>query len=375
MATASRRTANFNTLYSTAIERWYDPGKVQDTIFNATPLLWILSQVAKQTGRWSYDTVVSLLESKSSGVDSFQYYDTVSTAPSKGPQSARFPLANYSGPLTISWQEEVENRDPHRMADRIQVALEQLELTMAERMNLDMYLGNASNSKNLLGLEQAVAGFDQSHTVGAAANRYTFRRQTNSYGGITRTAWTSDTAGGTGWENLSVDFAGAGGSATNDFKYSSGAPDVGLKELSDLYNFCSQGVVHPDIGIWSNAPFRDYENAAQEKMQIRKDSDEFRGVNLGFENLKYKAMTVIRDETAVTQNATGAIGNETNGSQNAYLLNTRFMKLLVEDDFDFALGPPRAPVDQHATVRHLVWRGQVINCNPRYSGRIFDYSA
>ena len=94
MATAARRTANFNTLYSTALERWYNAGKVQDTIFEPTPGLWLMNQVCKETGRWSYDIIVNILESKSSGVDSFQYYDTVSTAPAKGPQSARFPLAN-----------------------------------------------------------------------------------------------------------------------------------------------------------------------------------------------------------------------------------------------------------------------------------------
>jgi len=371
VATASRRTSNFNTLYSTAIERWYDPGRVQDTVFEPTPLLWALSQVAKETGRWSFDVLVSILESKASGVDSFQYYDTVSTAPSKGPQTARFPMANYSGPLSISWQEEVENRDPNRIADRIMIALEQLELTMAERLNLDCYMGNTVTSTNLVGLEQALPAFTDQGTLGAHTDQYEYKNATNAYGGITRVAWTASTTG-TGWEPVVADF-NAG--AANDFKYSSGVPDIGLKELQDIYMFASKGTIHPDLGIWSNSPFRDYENAAQEKMQIRKESDEFRGIQIGFENLKYKNAVIIRDENAVTQNATGAISDDTNGEQNAYLLNTRFWKLLVEEDFDFALGPVRGPVDQHATVRHMVWRGQLVCTNPRYQARIYGYGA
>lgn len=374
MATASRRTANFNTLYSTALERWYDAGRVQDTIFEPTPFLWILNQACKETGRWSFDVVVNILESKNAGVDSFQYYDPVSTAPSKGPQSARFPLSNYSGPLSISWQEEVENRDPHRIADRIEVALEQLELTMAERMNVDAYGGNVTNSTNIIGLEQALGATAQSHALGSAADQWQYKQSTNSYGGITRTAWTAPLGvGGTGWEALVADFAAGAGNA---FQYTStGAMDTGLIELNDIYMFASKGIIHPDLGLFSNSPFRDYESAGQQKMQLQNRSDEFRGLQLGYENLMYKSMTIIRDETATTQNATAAIGNETNGSQNAYGLTTKFWKLLVEDDFDFALGPVRGPVDQHSTVRHMVWRGQPVCCNPRHQFRIQDYPA
>ena len=376
MATATRRTSSFNTLYSTALERWYDAGRVQDTIFEPTPLLWILNQTSKETGRWSFDVIVNILEAKNAGVDSFQYYDTVSTAPSKGPQSARFSLANYSGPLSISWQEEVENRDPHRIADRIEVALEQLELTMAERMNNDAFMGNVVNSTNIVGLEQAVPAFDQSHTIGAATDQWEYKQATNTYGGITRTAWTAPNGvGGTGWEALSVDFAAH---ANQTFRYSGTAPhamDTGLIELNDIYTFASKGIIHPDLGLASSAPFRDYESAGQSKMQLQNRSDEFRGLQLGYENLRYKSMTIIRDETATTQNATSAIGGETNGEHNFYGLTTKFWKLLVEDDFDFALGPVRGPVDQHATVRHMVWRGQIVCCNPRHNFRIFAYPA
>ena len=370
MATAARRTANFNTLYSTALERWYDPGKVQDTIFEPTPFLWVLNGVCKEVGRWGYDIIVNILEAKNAGVDSFQYYDTVSTAPSKGPQAARFSPANYSGPLAISWQEEVENREPARILDRIQIALEQLELTMAERMNLDSYLGNVANSKNIVGIEQALPAFTDSGTLAAHTDQWEYKQATNSYGGITRTAWTAPLGvGGTGWEPLAVDFDGS-----EEFGYSSGVPTTGLAELQDIYAFSSKGIIHPDLLLTSNSPFRDYETAAQTKMQIRKEADTFRGIQLGYENLKYKSAVMIRDENAVAQNASAAVGDDAaNGEQNVYGLTTRFWKLLVEEDFDFALGPIRGPVDQHATVRHMVWRGQIVCCNPRYNFRIYSY--
>ena len=372
MATAARRTANYNTLYSTSIERWYNRDKAEDTIFNTNPILMILG-AKKEVEPWGADITVRIVDSKNTTVDSYQYYDTLNTAAMKGPQAARFTLANYNAAITISDQEMRENREPSRIADRIQYHVDVAELSMAERLNIDIYKGNNAKSTNLLGLEQLLIPITDLGTLGAHTNRFQYRQATGSYGGITRAAWTSDTAGGTGWEGLAVEF---NDTALNEFQHSSTAPyppDIGLIELNSLYAFASQGAVHPDLMLSDFLPFQDYELAGQEKMQIQQGSNAFGDLNLGFRNLKYKNATWIMDENAKTQNASAALGAETNGSSNVYLLTTKFLRFLVDEGMDFSLGSPRVPVDSHAMTRHLSFAGQVICTNPRYQARIFDY--
>lgn len=242
---------------------------------------------------------------------------------------------------------------------------------MAERMTKDLYKGNIAISTDVFGLEQLCYATSDAGTLGAHTGAFQYRQHTNAWGNITRSAWTSATAGGTGWEALAADF---NEDAANDFKYASGGePDIGLKELTDIYNFQSQGIIHPDLGLWSNSPYRDYENAALQKTTIFKESNQFGDVQLGYDNMKFKNAMIIRDENATTQNATGTAGDNTLGDQNAYLLNTRFIELKVEEGADFEFTDEVPSQNQLAGAFFIVWRGQLICVNPRYQSRIYAY--
>ena len=54
-------------------------------------------------------------------------------------------------------------------------------------------------------------------------------------------------------------------------------------------------------------------------------------------------------------------------------LNTNFIKLWVDPRQDMTLTDEVRTVDQHAGVKHIVWRGQLVGTNPRTCGRMFDY--
>ena len=370
-ATGTRRSANLNTLHTTGLEQWWNPGKAEEIIFDATPAWWIFAQ-NKKVGVYGFDVLVRILESKNLLGGSFQYFDNVNTTNTRLTQGARFPIANYSWPISIAWQQEKENKDPVKLADIVELAVTQAELSAADMLETHLFKGNIARATDILGIEQICDATTDSGTVGGHTNRWQYRQSIEGYGTITRVAWTSDTAGGTGWEPLAVDFD------TNSafrFEYDSlnGQPSTGLQELLDIYTFASQGIIHPNLIMMSQVPFRDYEMAAQTKMQITKESAKFGDIELGFDNLKYKNAIIIRAESAVTQNATGAIADDTNGEQNVYLLNTDYIELLVEEGCDFVLGEPRTPVDQHASTRHMIWSGQLVCVNPRYQARIYAY--
>lgn len=103
MATAARRSANLTTLYTTAKESWYDKEKAEDIIFSANPLLWILSQTRKVTGSWGFDILVRILEAKNESVTSFAGYQEIVPSTPRGPQAARFSMANYAAAIQMSW--------------------------------------------------------------------------------------------------------------------------------------------------------------------------------------------------------------------------------------------------------------------------------
>ncbi len=384
MATASyRNSGSFDTLATHVLPKWWNASKAEDVIFEPSPLLWILSKTAKKSSELPADIVVRMLQDKGAGVDSFSRYDTVSTSPSKGAQAARFTVANYSAPIPMSLEEEWEFTSPEAVANRLEELVEQQQLTLADRLAVDLYKGNDAKSTNVVGLEQAVFAQDHLNNSGSAVTSgsvayindlWRTRQTTSSYGGITRTAFTSATAGGTGWENVAVNFVNG---TDNSFAYSgtNGAPNAALQVFHQVYNFCSRGIIHPDLILSTDQPFDDYEFGAATKMRLHKDSSAFGDLQLGYDNMKFKNAVWIRDANAATQNATSSPSGSdaTNGDGNVYVLNTKFMDLAVDTRADFALTPTRQIADQHAGVMHMLWRGQLICKNPRYLGRIFDY--
>jgi len=376
MATASRPSSGaYTSLFTHVLEDWWNGRKAEDTVFENIPLYWILSKTSKKSRPLPAYLNVRLLQDESEGGDSFTGYDRVSVAPSKGAQAASFSVANYSWPITMPLTEEWEYTSPQAIADRLEEYVEQVQLTAAQRLALDGYVGNNLKSTNILGLQQAI--YPKSHSGAGALDyidaRWKARQANNAFGGITRVAYTSAFAPGTGWENVSVDASDSGGAKT--FGYTSGAPNTALKALHNTYSFCSYGVMTPDLMISSRQPFDDYEFAAMEKTQIRKESSSFGDIQLGFDNLKFKNAVWICDEFAnITNTGAGdAIVTTTPSKGTVWFLNTKYVDLAVDSRADFDLRPPKEPVDQHVAVRHMVWRGQLVFRNPRYCGVLFNY--
>lgn len=387
MATASRTDSGaYNTKYTHVIESWFNGDRAQDVVFKPTPYLWLLNAMARPRPLGP-DLTIRLLMDESEGVDSFEYYDTVSTSPSKGAQAGRLGVANYSGPVAMSWQEEMEFTAPTQIADRIREYITQVEMTFAQRFGKDVYRGSVSKSTNIEGLEQMFAAATHLQNGGGAAtattvitngeiptDRFRVRQTTGTYAGITRTAYTSADTGGTGWEHACINMFGQSTSpAALPFGFvTGGAPNYALKLLHAGYDLASWGIDHPDLIVSTLKPYQDYIFAAQEKMEVTVVPGQFGDAQLSFNNIKFRGAMWIYDEMAKSYDTSGVADSA--ALDNVYLLNTDYVHFVPDSRANMVLGDPRTPVDQHAGVRHMLWRGQHMTDNPRAGCRLVNYT-
>lgn len=386
MATASRTGSGaYNTKYTHVIESWFNGDRAQDVVFRPVPYLWLLNAMAKPKPLGP-DITIRLLMDEAEGIDSYEYYDTVSTSPSKGAQAGRLGVAMYSGPVAMSLQEELEFTAPTQIADRIREYITQVEMSFAQRFGKDVYRGSVTKSTNIEGLEQMfpAASHVQNGNLNAAtvtsmitngeipSERFRVRQTTDPYAGITRAAYTSDETGGTGWEHAAINMLGNDAAALPFGFITGGAPNYALKLLHAGYDLASWGIDHPDLIVSTLKPYQDYIFAAQEKMEVTVVPGQFGDAQLSFNNIKFRGAMWIYDEMAKSYDTSGAADSA--ALDNVYLLNTDTIHFTPDSRLNMVLGESREPVDQHAGVRHMLWRGQHLTNNPRANCRLFNYT-
>lgn len=376
MATATRSQTTYNTYATHVLEKWYNPTKAADIVFKATPTLQMLRSRA-MVEPLPKDIAVRLLESKGEGFSAFHYYDLVSTAPSKGAQAALYHPSNFSIPLTMSWEEEMEFTSPQAFANRLKEYVAQQQLTMADQLSRALWQGTLVDANYFPGIFEMLAAYTQSGYDGdddftvshILRDRWKARQQEDSYAGIQRAAYTADGVGGTGWEAITVDFGGPATSTANNIGLTSGAANFPFRVFESVYDMASWGIEHPHVIISNFGAYQDYGNTLIGKAEIQMTSTAMDG-DLQFENRKFRGAMWFVDEYCKTEIA-GA--EESASYQNVVMLNLNRVKLLIDSRADMVLTMPRTPVDQHAGVRHMLLRGCLVTDNPRMHARIFDY--
>jgi len=367
-----------NTLYTAAFES-VAPG-VQDIVFKETTLLNVAQVMGLyKVKNYSHHHIVPVLDKDDAEVKSFTGLETLPTSSTMGARSAYYNFANYATNITVSWEEQQQIRDPHQIVDLLETRSFKAYRALGERLDRDMFWGNSSNSKNILGLEQAIAPYNQEHFIVTNSSlvkpRWQFRQAANVFAGIDRDPFTADGIGGTGWENLSYSFKnnilGNPWTTATPFGVSSNVPNDCLKGLAHFYQMLSWGTTMPDLIISSVKPYEDYQNCAASYLQYLRNGTDATGMNLGWTTTRYKGADWIYSDRCV---ASGTVGDATAGTDMIYLLNTDYMELGVCEGADFEQTEFKTPVDQAGAVAQILWRGQMIFTNPRYSGVIFNYN-
>lgn len=265
--------------------------------------------------------VEALSYAENGNAGSYSGADILPTAAQDVISVANFQMAQYAVPVMFTGREELINNGKAQIINLVKNRVTVAENTMENLLNRHLYLdGTGNGGKNLTGLGAAV-----------------ILSSTNVYGGIDR----SVTANAF-WQNkkfqASVDGTGVATAATIQGYFNT------------FIQTLTRGTDRTNVVISGASVYSLFEASLQAIQRIT-DS---KLADAGFTSLKYQGIPVVFD-TAVS-------GINTNV---AYFLNTKYLKWRPHADRNMIALDDKSSVNQDATVKTLVWAG---NLTTSFSG-------
>ena len=306
----------FNTdLLASTINNWMVDHGVQDNIFKANALIFLLTRNrgANSFRAGGNQIVQPLMYAENTSRGSYSGYDLMDVTPREVLTDAAFDWKQVYVTISISGRERLINQGNAAQFSVLEQRIRNAEMSMQAELDTQVYTdGTGNSSKDVTGLALAV---DSAGT----------------YGGIARAAetWWSSTE------------TAAGGVITE-----------GL--LQALYNTVSLGRVggSPDLGLTTRAIYEGYEDL----LTPDKRYNDSALASAGFETLRYKGADIVWDEGCT--------------SQLFFFLNTNFFDWVTHSDRDMVATPAKSPTNQDADVMQLLWMGNLTQSNCRKSGKL-----
>lgn len=377
---ASRPASGALTTQALTAYETFQP-KVRDIASTETILLGLADLMGfQEEGDFSHHEIEGIIDEIDATVTSFKRFDTLPTQATRGAVAAYWGMANYATPVTIAWEEEQEYAGPMKLIDGAETRFYKAGRGIAQRLETDLFTGSQIDTNNIDGLEQAIhpkngvdtaLGTMNSVTEVLAAARWQFRQTTSTYAGVARAAYTSATAGGTGWENLSGNMSNAAIGATLDLSQSSGTPSDGLKIMAHFYYACRRGGNEPDLLISTGNLWEQYENAAFGLLRINTTGVAPDKFTMSLGNRMFKsALWAFTDKAA----ASGIAGDaSTAGWNQIYFLNTSVMRLKIKNTANMALSEFVRPSNMMAVSAQMVLRLCFAIEEPGLCGVLFGF--
>ncbi len=382
---ASRTTAALNELYTNTFEG-YDPNIIDLTAKNSPMLFaaqpdWLDFYETKPIAHHTITPVLDTIEAESIPWDGESAVIVNSTRTARG---AYWEPFNYQHGAAITWREMMESRDPYEVHDILETRLYTAYKRSVETLGRDLWKGNATNALRVLSYHQGIlpkAAVDQttgstqtgnsSHAI-VGQPKWTFRQANNTYAGVARSPFTSETAGGTNWENLSVSIAGADSVHQSSFGLTSGAPNDLFTVFDYMYEMTAEGLDYPDLIVMSRKPYTDYKAAAINFVQYQRQDTEKRGMNFTIDNLMYHQAVVIVDDNC---RFTTAIGDASTSFPDAiFMLNTEYLQICADPAANFARSDFYSEADTPLNSKCVVvWRGMNRVLGPHRQCVLFNY--
>lgn len=257
---------------------------------------------------------------------SYSGYDQLPTAAADVLTGAQFSYAQYACPVSFSGLELLKNSGKEQLIDLIKARIDVAESSMQNIINQHMYLdGTGNNGKNLTGLAAAVP----------------LANTTGTYGGIDRSV-----AANAVWRNkkfqASVDGAGVATSSTL------------FNQWATFWNTqLVRGVDKPSIILCGPTLFALYESTLTNMMRY----SDTETANMGFTNVTFMGCPVVLETTA-----SGI------GANDAYFLNTKYLKWRPHKDRNFIQLDDKSPVNQDAIIKTLVFAGNMTCSGAQFQG-------
>lgn len=250
-----------------------------------------------------------LIVGRNPNVATYRYYDKLPIAQTNEFTTAEYFYSRVAASLMISEQEEDENRGEGKIFDILAKKMEVLEESIKERFSSYLYGAGAGTDPN--GLALLIPSDPTSGTVGGIS------QATNLY-----------------WRPSSYDFDGTLDPNNIEQAWDDIELDLTVKDE------------RPDICIVGRNIYRMYRQAVRDKFVIMKDGGNASNkiFDLGFKGVMHDGMAMVFDEDCPVNDA--------------YWLNSKYLRLHIMRHVNWREKKLTAPWDQDVIGRRMVWQGQ-----------------
>jgi hypothetical protein len=330
-------TRTFDQILATTYD-YYRPTLV-DNIFKGNPLFYKLMQREREYQDGGASLIFPIMYGKNSTFGWYEDDDPIDLTVQEGITVAKTGWAQAAASVSFTRKQRRMNSGRHQIINLITSKIKQAEMTMYEEFTSALYgTGRYSDVAAVTAASKAMAG------LGAIVSE-----TPDSYdvGGI-------DTDVMTFWRNKVGDDAGTALTWEDDMG-DTPALATGPVAMRELYAWCSKGTGGPpDFGVATLAGYSGYEGYMSSK-QIYRDPEM---AKMGFDNIRFRNMTLFWDEAYTSNSITAANGLLTYAGM--MFLNTEFLHFKTDSQTDFIRTEFQRPVNQDTEAALILWMGNLM---------------
>ncbi len=348
----STNTVFYDALLTTTLDAYMSGGTMFDNIFKDSAFLALMRMndgVDSQDGGERIRAPVMYQENKT--VKSYSGADTLDTTIQDGMTTAFYEWREIGGTISITRKEERQNSGEAAKIGLLKAKIGQAEMSMFETFNQQLVQGTVSSATFVPGNDVKDINPLGYFLRKLNATDPTVGGNVGNIAGATESWWRHKTAV---FDSGSTDTGNAFALNVSTYK----GFVVGLRRL---YNHCSRGSGgSPDVVLMDQVSFETYENALDEKVRYTNT----RLADMGFDNIKLRGATCIWDEQVPDiDNGTTAITSGT-----AFMINTKFYKLIIDAETDMVTTPFVEPENQTVKTAKILLMANAAVSNLRKHG-------
>lgn len=261
---------------------------------------------------------------------SYSGLDVLNTAQEQTRTRAFFNIKQIYQPIVIANIDLAKNAGEGKVADLMDAEMEECRESLTDQLCTQLFSdGTGNGGKELTGLKAAV-GNDGTTTA--------------KYGDIVLGTYT--------W------FKG---------NYAAAVGSLMISDFATMFDSCESGSDTPSIIVTTKTIKSAYEALLQAQVRFQMVDGKV-SADGGIMNLSFRTVPILADEYC--------------GSTDVYFINEKYVKLYYmkhpkypTDAKGFAVSPMREPVDQDGEVGFIFSYLQLVNSNPRRSGRLTGVTA
>ena len=353
MAAPLSVTRDYGTNLSLANDRLEKKGKTQDAIFKSNPTLAFMMEKGRYVDVGSGEKImVNLMYGKNATAKSINEYGTVDTTPTDPITRAWYDRAIYTVQLNTTKTQVSRNSGAHQIVKLVDELRRNATMSLSEQLNEDLWAGE--------GLTTAVTGNGGLNIISIPMIAPALAVGSNNIniGGIsppTYTWWHPQytTTARTTWALL----------------------HAGIRKVKHDCSKGSGGV--PDISISTQNAYESFEASLQTDARYTNNPPT---ATIDFESITAKGIRLYWDEHVPDAYGSGTDPYDWDSSSftthTIYMLNTKFLALGYDPEFNFTYTPFSTPEDQPLVlISSGIWVGQLLCYNRRKHGVVSRISA